>query len=73
MVKISRMYFSSIPTFSTDIDSNISILNLAGQTVYSTQAKSTSTVITVSDINAGVYIVSITSEGKSYKSKLIIK
>lgn len=64
---------TEIVHISTDIDSNISILNLAGQTVYSTQAKSTSTVITVSDINAGVYIVSITSEGKSYKSKLIIK
>ncbi len=55
-----------------DEKANIQLFNLVGQQVYNETATHTAT-INVSNLNAGVYMLKVSQNGKVYTSKVIVK
>jgi hypothetical protein len=53
--------------------SAVAIYNLAGAQVLATTTASETQTISIANLTAGVYIVKVVSEGKTYNSKLVVK
>jgi len=60
--------------FETNIDGNLAVTNVLGQTIYTNEVNGINTVIDVEDFAAGVYVVSVTSnEGNLLVASKFIK
>jgi len=55
------------------VASNIEITDVLGKTIFRTKATANITRIDVSDLNAGIYFVSTTSNNKKFVQKIIVK
>jgi hypothetical protein len=51
---------------------NITLLNIEGQVVYQNASSGTSSFIDVSTLNAGIYLIQITSDAGSVVKRLVI-
>lgn len=63
---------ADVVNVSAPVGSVITLSNLAGATVKSVIATSDSTSISVSGLASGLYVARVTSEGKSFVSKLVV-
>ena len=55
------------------VASIITITNIAGALIKTLEASSENTEISVSELNSGIYIVKVVSEGKSFVTKVVIE